>query len=579
MSKTPPGFPGNIPISKETFENWSQGIKVRNLWTAVPASYDDVVAVCNWAVGAGYQVRPRGIMHNWSPLTVTEGESNAKVVLLDMTQKLNTVLSVTPPTGNQPAQVKVQTGATMLALMTAMENASGGTGAAKGFSFAHIPAPGNITVGGALAINAHGTAVQTPPNDNFNIPYGSLSNLILAFTAVVTDPSSANPNQYVAKTFQRGEGVKAFLTHCGRAFLLDVTLQATENYNLRCQSIMNIEAATLFAPPATPTGPPPSNSVGDFLNQSGRVEVIWFPPLPSSPGDEVPTTYPWLKVWTVAAQKPPSSKQVSGPYNYPFSDNIPTWLSDILKLITASAPNLTPYFSSAMSGFTSTALYLGGLTDLWGPSKDLMIYVKDTTLRVTANGYAVLMKKNEVQQAVADFTTEFVNLLVQYQNKQPTPLYPINSPCEIRVTALDDPSLIVTPSGNPAHSPVISSLSLDPVVQQNGWDVAVWFDILTALPLLNSNAQEAYNFYTQLEQWVVQRFGSGYRQMPEWSKGWAYTTNDGPWTDATYIANIKQTLTTGRAADDTWAWEVATLAKYDTGNLFTNPFLTSLFTP
>jgi Cholesterol oxidase, substrate-binding/FAD binding domain len=575
MSNTPPGFPGNIPISRETFENWSQGIKVRNLWTAVPQSYDDVVAVCNWAVGAGYKVRPRGIMHNWSPLTVTEGESPSSVVLLDMTKKLNTVMSVTAPAGNQPAQVKVQTGSTMLNLMTVMETPPGTTG--QSFSFAHIPAPGNITVGGALAINAHGTAVQTPPNDNFNIPYGSLSNLILAFTAVVTDPTSSSPNQYVIKTFQRGEcDDRAFLTHCGRAFLLDVTLQAVENYNLRCQSIMTIEAATLFAPPETPTGPPPANSVGDFLNQSGRVEVIWFPPLPLTPGGQVPTTYPWLKVWTVAAQKPESSTQVSGPYNYGFSDNLPTWVSDMLKTITGFFPSLTPTFTSMMATFTSTALDLGGLTDLWGPSKDLLLYVKDTTLRVTANGYAVLMKKDQVQQAIADFTTEFVNLLVKFQNNS---LYPINSPCEIRVTALDDPSLIVTPSGNPAQSPVISSLGLDPVVQENGWDVAVWFDILTALPMPNSNSQKAYDFYTQLEKWVIQHFGAGYRQVPEWSKGWAYTADNGPWTDPTYIANLKQTLTTGRAADDTWAWEVSTLAKYDAGNLFTNPFLTSLFTP
>src|SRR5215510_222880 len=162
MSNTPPGFPSHIPISQETFENWSQGLKVPNLWTAVPQSYDDVVAVCNWAVGAGYQVRPRGIMHTWSPLTVTEGESPARVVLLDTTQKLNNVLSVTGPSGNQPAQVKVQTGTTMFDLMTQMESAS--TGSPGGFSFAHIPAPGNITVGGALAINAHGTAIPTPPH-------------------------------------------------------------------------------------------------------------------------------------------------------------------------------------------------------------------------------------------------------------------------------------------------------------------------------------------------------------------------------------------------------------------------------
>ena len=80
-----------------------------------------------------------------------------------------------------------------------------------------------------------------------------------------------------------------------------------------------------------------------------------------------------------------------------------------------------------------------------------------------------------------------------------------------------------------------------------------------------------------MEQWISQRFGAGYRAMPEWSKGWAYTTSSGPWTDPAYISYVQTTLTTGRAADDTWAWEVATLAKYDAGNLFTNPFLGSLF--
>ncbi|MEY4546435.1 MAG: hypothetical protein RL685_2630 [Pseudomonadota bacterium] len=579
VSNSPPGFPLNIPISKQTFENWSQGIIVPDVWTAVPVSYDDVAAICNWAAGAGYQVRPRGIMHNWSPLTLTSDEKNAKVVLVDLTQKLNAISSVSAASAGQPPQVQVQTGATMLALMTALEAApAGSSNVPKGFSFAHIPAPGNITVGGALAINAHGTAVPTPPNDNFNIPYGSLSNLILSFTAVVTDPSSATPTRYVVKTFQRGEGDdRAFLTHCGRAFLLDVTLQAIDNYYLRCQSIMTIDAATLFAAPATPTSPPPTQSVGHFLNQSGRVEVIWFPPLPSSPGAAVPTTQPWLKVWTVSPQRPPSSKAVTEPYNYAFSDNLPVELSNLLKSVIGQNPDLTPTLTSYMATFTSWMLFLG-LTDLWGPSKDLLLYVKDSTLRVTANGYAVLMKKEQVQQAVADFTTQFVQLLVKYQNAKPTALYPINSPCEIRVTGLDDPSLIVTPSGSAAQSPVISSLSLDPVVRQNGWDVAVWFDVLTVLPLEDSNSQQAYEFYRELELWVAQHFRSGYRQMPEWSKGWAYTNGKGPWTDTAYIGNIKETLTTGRAKDDTWAWEVAALAKYDAANLFTNPFLGSLFT-
>ncbi len=569
MSAAPPGWPGSIPIQQERFQNWSQGITVDSVWTCTPSSADDVVTVCNWAADAGYQVRPRGIMHTWSPLTLTEGESPANVVLVDTTKNL-TKITVTPASGSTPPQVYAQIGATMLNVMTTMESASGGSGSASGYSFAHIPAPGNLTVGGVLAINAHGTAVPTPPNDDFKIPYGSLSDLIVSFTAVVSDPSTG---KYVAKAFSRGDAdAKAFLTHCGRAFLVDVTLQAIDNYNLRCQSFMTIDAATMFAPPATPDGPPPAKSAGAYLNESGRIEVIWFPPLPQKAGDPLPTTYPWLKVWTVAPTQPTGSKLVNGPYNYPFSDNLPKWISDLLKFIISGNPSLTPTFTAGMETITKTALYAGGENDLWGPSKNTLLYVQDTTLRVTANGYAVLMKRNQVQQAIADFTNEFVRLLLQFQNQG---YYPINSPCEIRVTGLDDPSLIVPPSGT-AQSPVISSLSVDPVVQQAGWDVAVWFDVLTAII---DNSQNTYEYYQQMEDWVLQRFPSpDYRVMPEWSKGWAYDPKLGPWTNQQFIQGVRNTLTTGRAANDTWSWEVETLAKYDSAKLFFNPFLTSLFT-
>jgi Cholesterol oxidase, substrate-binding len=103
-----------------------------------------------------------------------------------------------------------------------------------------------------------------------------LSNQILAFTAVVTIPGT---KVYTTHTFSRGDAdAKAFLTHCGRAFLLSVTLQIIENYSLRCQSFMTIPNTTLFAQP-TGNAPPPG-SVGEYLNQSGRIEVIWFPSYP-----------------------------------------------------------------------------------------------------------------------------------------------------------------------------------------------------------------------------------------------------------------------------------------------------------
>jgi hypothetical protein len=557
---SPGGFPPDIPVAQKTFENWSQMINVPNVWTCIPRSEDDVVRVCNWAAGAGYKVRACGIKHGWSPLTVTDADG-PNVILIDMTS-LKTIKSVKPAAGNQPAQVVVQAGATMEALMTALEFASGGP-PTLGYGFAHIPAPGHITVGGALAINAHGTAVPTPPNDAFPSPYGSLSNQVLAFTAVVTQPGS---DVYVARRFTRDDtDAKAFLTHCGRAVLLDVTLQLVANYNLRCQSVFDVPSSTLFAAPSGVT--PPASSVGDYLNRSGRIEVIWFPSFPGSP-----PTYPWLKVWTVNPQKPAASVQVYTPYNYGFSDNLPPQITDLLKQVLGGSASLTPTLTGAFSTFSALAATLGRVTDIWGASKNTLLYVRDETLRVTANGYAVLMQKHQVQQAIADCTAQFSQMLADYQARQ---FWPINSPLEIRVTALDDPSKVATPSGRAAASPVISGLSVDPVVQNAKWDVACWFDVLTIIP--EGDPQRAYEFYEEFESWIYTHFADGFRVVPEWSKGWAYTADGGAWTNEAIIDAARRTFTEGRSADDDWSWEEQTLVKYDAAGLFLDSFLERLF--
>ena len=40
--------------------------------------------------------------------------------------------------------------------------------------------------------------------------------------------------------------------------------------------------------------------------------------------------------------------------------------------------------------------------NIWGPSKNSLLYIQDTTLRVTANGYAIHLRRADVQQAVHD---------------------------------------------------------------------------------------------------------------------------------------------------------------------------------
>ena len=345
-----------------------------------------------------------------------------------------------------------------------------------------------------------------------------------------------------------------------------------DNYNLRCQSFTNFSDSVVFAAPTSAT-PIPPDSFADYLNRCGRVEVIWFRT----------GTNPWLHVWSVAPNKPDGSTAVTSPYNYPFADHVPDSLQKFLNLLLNGVPSATPLFGEMAASVTASGLdgknVIGQSVyppsrDIWGPSKNTLLYIQDTTLQVTANGYALQMKKADVQQAVFDFTTKFSSLLASYEGDKKEPKYPVNSAVEIRVTSLDDPANVAVGSGIKAESPVISALSVDDLAKQNGWDVVLWIDVLTIPGTDHSN-----EFYAELEAWVLERFsGNVARALPEWSKGWAYTADQGPWTSTQFLDHIRQAFTVGRTEQNNWKFEVATLKKYDKSNLFTNPLLDQLFT-
>lgn len=565
-----PGFPADIPLNVLPYDNWDQEINSPGVLTCAPQTTDHVAMVCNWAQDNGYKIRPRGVMHGWSPLTLSiNPDPAARILLVDLTKRLCEA-SFLAPSGGLPARVKVQTGMTMLNLLNYLEAQGTGTGPAPGYSFPHTPAPGNLTVGGVLAIDAHGTAVPTAPNDDFAASYGSLSNQILEFTAAVTDPNGADPGRYVLRTFTRADlDAKAFLTHLGRALLVDATLQVVDNYNLRCQSFTNFPDSVVFAKP-TAAMPVPANSFADWLNRCGRVEVIWFRT----------GTCPWLHVWSVAPDKPDSSTAVTTPYNYPFADHVPDILQGFVQKILNGIPSLTPLFGETAALVTANGLdgknALGESgaypvsRDIWGPSKNTLLYIQDTTLRVTANGYAIQMRQGDVQQAVFDFTTHFTTLLAGYEAEGK---YPVNSAVEIRVTRLDDPAQVAIGSGVRAQSPVISAIGTDDLTLRREWDVALWIDVLTIPGTAHAN-----EFYAELEDWVLQRFsGDAARALPEWSKGWGYTAEHGAWSNPKFFEHIRSAFSMGRSDLNNWKWESETLMKYDRAGLFASPLLETLF--
>jgi FAD/FMN-containing dehydrogenase len=530
----PPDFPAGIELHQTVYQNWAGAITVDQAWTGVPASPADVVTLANWAAGHGYRLRPRGYMHTWAPLTVTSGTTCAdRIVLVDTTQRLTSIDSPAPGT------VRVQTGASMDSLLAFLEQ--------SGYGLTATPAPGDLSVGGVLAIDAHGTAI--PAQGEVSVPgdsYGSLSNRVVSLSAVVWDQSSG---RYTLRDFDRTHpDCPALLAHLGRAFLTEVTLRVRADAHLRCVSDVSIPAGELFAHPAAAG----SRTFASFVESAGRVEAIWFPF----------TSNPWLKVWSLRPDRPATSRLTTTPYNYPFADNVPKPVADLAGRLVSGEWYLAPAFGQAQYDAAATGLSATASFDLWGLSKNLLLYVKPTTLRMHANGYPVLTRRSDIQRVVAEFTAFYTARLDAYAAQG---RYPVNGPVEIRVTGLDAPTDAGTRQVPP---PALSAIRRR--ADHPEWDVAVWLDLLT-LP----STPDLGAFYREIEGFVFANYTGGYAAArPEWSKGWAYTAS-GAWTDGTVITQtIPGTFRDG--PDPTWDSALAALDAADPHRIFSNAFLDAL---
>ena len=490
-----------------------------------------MVTLANWAYQNGYTLRASGFSHNWSPLVLPNGANVANVVLVSTTESL-TGISVN--TSATPATVTAQGGVSMDNLTTAVLSA--------GYGFCSIPAPGDITIGGVLAIDGHGTAI--PANGETRpagMSYGSISNLVQSLTAVVWTGSS-----YALRTFQRSDpAIAPLLTNLGRTFITEVTLELGPAQRLQCVSNTTISASTLFAAP----GSAGSSSFASLVNQAGRVESIWFPF----------TSTPWVKTWKVAPSKPFLATSVSSPYNYTFANFITQQESDFIEDIVAGNVSITPSFEEAQIGIVDAGLITTWTGNLWGWSKYTQLYVQPTTERVTSGGWALLTSRASIQQVVHDFYTQYQSMISSYAAQGQ---YPMNGPLEIRVTGLDQPAEAGV-SG--AVAPSLSALAPRPDQPQR--NVCVWIEMLTipTTPLCNQ-------FYLQMEQWIYNHYAG---PRPEWSKGWAYTAA-GPWTNTAMLNSTIPAGVNAGQSGDVFGGAAATLNSYDPNGVFSNTFLSTL---
>lgn len=533
-------FPDAVPRDRQPFENWAGELRFPDVMTCSPRNTDEAVAVVNWAALNGFTVRARGAMHNWSPLALSPGTTaETPVILLDTTRHFTRMDMLDDP---MPA-VRAGTGVFLEDLLAFLED--------SGFGFTATPAVGAITLGGALAINGHGCAI--PASGEPALPrqtYGSLSNRILALHAIVW---SAEQEHYVLRRFDRRDSeIGVLLTSLGRTLITDVTLAVEPNHNLRCVSHIDIPASELFAAPGSG-----GRDMASFLDSSGRLEVIWY----------AFTDKPWLKAWHVRPTKPASSRAVSSPYNYPFSDNLPEAVTDLAQALVTGQPEAAPLFGQVTYAVTAAGLLATASSDIWGPSKNTLLFIKPTTLRVHEFSYVVITRRDRAQQVIHEFVSTYQERLAAYQAEG---RYPVNMPVEIRISGLDHAGDIGLALAEEAR---LSALAPRP--DHPDWDTAIWLAILT-LP----GTPHMHAFFREIEHWMIGHYTGDYAAArPEWSKGWA-NTDAAAWADADILGRrIPAAFTDGRASTHGWQTSMRTLSALDPAGVYQNAFLAKLTAP
>jgi len=514
------GFPDGIELTRGVFRNWDGTIVTDQLWTATVRGPDEVQSVTQWAADAGYRLRPRGYGHSWSPL-VTDTATNdaARVVIVD-----TTALTAMSMVGAE--RVRVQAGAKMSDLLAFLSE--------HGRSVIGAPAPGDITVGGALAVNGHGTNLprrgDVPPS---GATYGSLSNTIVELTAVVWDDAAGS---YVLRTYQRTDSdIAALLVSLGRTLVTEVVLQTVPNYTIRCRNYTHLHRTTLFAAP----GSAGDQSLASLVDTHGRVGLIWF----------AMTGFPWVQLWDVEPRRPLLSRPVYSPYNYPFADRLPDAVAQLIGQVTAGAGALTPVATNAQLTAVVAGLTATGARDMWGEARHFIHFVRPTTLRVSAGSHVVLARRADLQDVVHQFTEHYLGLIEQFRQRG---LYPANNTCEIRITGLDHPE----DSGiDGAQTASLSAIA--PVAGRPELDTAIWLDVLT-LP----GTPGADELFAGLEQWFSDLPPELGVARPEWAKRFATTVGGGSWTDT---EDLRQRIPSALPA---FTEAVATLERLDPRGVF-----------
>ena len=203
-----------------------------------------------------------------------------------------------------------------------------------------------------------------------------------------------------------------------------------------------------------------------------------------------------MKVWSLAPTKPPFSREVTGPYNYIFSDNLPEPVTDMIGQINAGNPGIAPAFGQIMYATTVAGTRRDVLQRPVGMVQDVQFYIRATTLRLTEGGGAVhhLARQHRPGHPRLHPVVQRSHGVLPLHRTVPPQRPPSKS---VAAASINHPRSRSTRQAPPPSRPCA------PRPDHPEWDTAIWLNVL-GVP----GTPGMFAFYREMEQWMRNHYNN-----------------------------------------------------------------------
>ncbi|OXA45156.1 putative L-gulonolactone oxidase 4 [Folsomia candida] len=535
-----PDFPPTSTYTLRPFKTYASDVVIPFCYFSSPRDTPEVLSLANWAKNAGYRVRGVGRMHSWSPITLSKYEPGnicPKFLLVDTTKYL-TDIKVTTDFNTSLHSVTLGPGVTLGRLLKTLESHQLGL-----FS---CPAHDDLTVGGMLAVGAHGSGIKTATHPkSLGHAYGTFSNLVLEMDVIAWDNHT---RKYVVKTLPRSHpDTKAFLVNLGRTFVTRVKIRVGADQMLRSQTFFTT-VRQLFGTVRDDDKP----NLADFLDLYGRIHAFSL----GTGGD----SNAFLFAWHSEPEKQTTSKFKDTPYNYHF-DNYPPVFNTILRLVLTRVPHIWEFLSRLVFRVVVVVSYLNGSRDYWGLSKNHFLYVPKNSPILRANSFVVVTSRQNFQTVVSIIRKDYDDLASEWHVRGE---YPNAGTFDIRVSGVEDPENILA-EGADAEPPIFSPAKLVPSHPE--YDIVIWFEFATF-----PETRKAQEFLASLQSRLYRDIHQVHGVLrAEWAKGWAHT-GEQAWDNRTIFNTFPYVFSSSKELSE-WNLGVEILERYDPWRVFGNGLL------